>query len=63
MIVRFLPAWESYPIDMACPQLKEQLRRIGARPFDLRIEPIGEICDLFTPDACWNFFKAFGYAS
>ena len=33
------------------------------RTFDQLIEAIGEICDLFTPDECWNFFEAAGYAS
>ncbi len=32
------------------------------RTFDQLIEAIGEICDLFTPDECWNFFEAAGYA-
>ena len=35
----------------------------GAWTFDQPIEAIGEICDLFTPDQCWNFFQAAGYAS
>ena len=50
-------------IDMACPKLKAHLLCISASPFDLRIEPIGEICDLFTPNAYWNFRKASGYGS
>ena len=49
------------PIEMAFPKLKSHLRRIGARTFDQLIEAIGDICDLFTPDECRNFFHAAGY--
>ncbi|MBB6250571.1 hypothetical protein FHS74_002707, partial [Nitrospirillum iridis] len=24
---------------------------------------IGNICDLYDPDECWNYLKAAGYAS
>jgi len=51
------------PVEMAFSKLKAHLRRIGARTFDQLIEAIGEICNLFAPDECWNFFKAAGYAS
>ncbi|WP_442970524.1 IS630 family transposase [Roseovarius sp. D22-M7] len=61
----FLPAYspDLNPIEMAFSKLKAHLRRIGARTFSQLIEAIGEICDLFIPDECWNFFKAAGYAS
>ena len=49
--------------DTAARRLKAHLRRIGARTFDQLIEAIGDICDLFTPDQCWNFFQAAGYVS
>ena len=49
--------------DTATRMLKAHLRRIGARTFDQLIEAIGEICDLFTPDECRNFFHAAGYTS
>lgn len=61
----FLPAYspDLNPIEMAFSKLKAHLRRIGARTFDQLIHAIGEICDLFTPDECWNFFAAAGYTS
>lgn len=61
----FLPPYspDLNPIEMAFSKLKAHLRRIGARTFDDLIKAIGEICDLFDPDECWNFFKAAGYAS
>lgn len=61
----FLPAYspDLNPIEMAFSKLKSLLRRIGARTFDHLIEAIGDICDLFEPQECYNFFKAAGYAS
>ena len=61
----FLPARspDLNPIEMAFSKLKAHLRRIGARTFDQLIEAIGDICNLFTPDECRNFFQAAGYAS
>ena len=51
------------PIEMAFAKLKAHLRRIGARSFDTLLKAIGDICDLFTPDECWNFLRHAGYAS
>ena len=61
----FLPACspDLNPIEMAFPKPKANLRRIGARTFDQLIGAIGEICDLFTPDQCRNFFHEAGYTS
>jgi transposase len=51
------------PIELAFSKLKSHLRRIGARTFDQLTQAIEDICDLYDPNACWNFFKAAGYAS
>ena len=61
----FLPPYspDLNPIEMAFSKLKAHLRRIGARSFDELINATGNVCDLFTPDECWNFFRAAGYAS
>ena len=60
----FLPPYspDLNPIEMAFAKLKAYLRRIGARTFDQLINAIGEICDLFTPEECWNYLVAAGYA-
>ena len=58
-----LPRAAMNPIEMAFAKLKAHLRRIGARTFDQLITAIGDICDLFTPDECWNYLVAAGYAS
>ena len=51
------------PIEMAYSKLKAHLRRAAARTFDAVFRTIGQICDLFDPDECRNFFEASGYAS
>ena len=50
------------PIEMAFARLKAHLRRIGARTIDALWRAIGHICDLFSPDECWNYLKTTGYA-
>jgi len=51
------------PIEMAFSKLKAHLRRIGARTFDQMSDALAEICDLFTPQECWNYFCETGYGS
>ena len=48
---------------MAFSKLKAHLRAASARTFDALWKAIGDICDLYDPEECWNFFKAAGYAS
>lgn len=61
----FLPPYspDLNPIEMAFAKLKAHLRRIGARTIDDLWRAIGNICDLYDPDECWNYIKAAGYAS
>ena len=61
----FLPAYspDLNPIEMAFSKLKAHLRRIGARAYDTLIQALGDICGLFDPEECRNFFSAAGYAS
>lgn len=42
-------------------KLKAHLRRIGARTIDTLWQAVGEICSLYDPDECWNYFKTAGY--
>lgn len=44
-------------------KLKAQLRKIGARTFTDIFRAIGQICDLFNPQECWNYLKAAGYVA
>ena len=60
----FLPPYspDLNPIEMAFAKLKAHLRRIGARTIDALWQAVGSICDLYSSDECWNYFKAAGYA-
>jgi transposase len=61
----FLPPYspDLNPIEMAFAKLKAHLRRIGARTIDALWQAVGDICELYPPDECWNYLKAAGYAS
>jgi len=61
----FLPQYspDLNPIEMAFAKLKAHLRKAAARTFDALIQAIGDICDLFKPEECRNYFTKAGYAS
>ncbi|WP_217805733.1 IS630 family transposase, partial [Roseovarius sp. A-2] len=54
----FLPPYspDLNPIEMAFSKLKAHLRRIGARTFTDMFNAIADICDLYSPEECWNYF-------
>lgn len=58
----FLPKYspDLNPIEMAFSKLKTLLRKAAARTLDQLWRAVGDICALFTPDECWNYFKAAG---
>lgn len=51
------------PIEQAFAKLKAQLRKIGARSFTDLFCALGEICNMFTSEECWNYLHAAGYVS
>jgi transposase len=61
----FLPPYspDLNPIEMAFAKLKAHLRRIGARTIDALWKAVGDICALYSPEECWNYLRAAGYAS
>jgi transposase len=61
----FLPPYspDLNPIEMAFSKLKAHMRAAQARTYDALWKVIGDICKLFEPEECWNFFNAMGYAS
>src|SRR3954465_622442 len=61
----FLPPYspDMNPIEQAFAKIKAHLRKAEARTFEALWRALGEICDLFEPDECWNYLKAAGYAS
>jgi transposase len=46
---------------MAFAKLKALLRARAIRTIDALWRAIGEICDLFSPHECRNYFAAAGY--
>jgi transposase len=60
----FLPQYspDLNPIEMAFSKLKAHLRKAAARTFDALFKALHDICALFEPDECANYFKAAGYA-
>jgi transposase len=61
----FLPAYspDMNPIEQAFAKIKAHLRKAEARTFDAHWRALGDICNLFDPQECWNFLRAAGYAS
>ena len=59
----FLPPYspDLNPIEMAFAKLKALIRRAAARTYDDLWRATGHVCDLFTEEECYNFFKAAGY--
>jgi hypothetical protein len=46
---------------MAFSKLKSHLRARAARTIDALWDAIGDICNLYSPAECSNYFKAAGY--
>jgi transposase len=61
----FLPQYspDLNPIEMAFSKLKAHLCKAAARTFDAMFKALQDICHLFQPGECRNYFKAAGYAS
>ncbi len=59
----FLPPYspDLNPIEMAFAKLKAHLRAKAVRSIDALWKAIGDICTLFSPAECRNYFNAAGY--
>ncbi len=59
----FLPPYspDLNPIEMAFAKLKALIRRAAARTYEDLSRAVGHVCDLFSEEECYNFFKAAGY--
>lgn len=59
----FLPPYspDLNPIEMAFAKLKAHLRARAIRTIDALWQAIGDICDLYEPEECRNYFRAAGY--
>lgn len=49
------------PIEMAFAKLKTLIRKAAARTYDALWQAVGQVCDLYTDEECYNYFKAAGY--
>jgi len=60
--VLFLPRYSPNlnPSEKAFSKLKTLLRKAKARTYEDLWKAVGHICDLFTPNECWNYFKEAG---
>lgn len=61
--ILFLPPYspDLNPIEMAFAKLKAYLRARAVRTIDALWKAIGDICGLFDPIECRNYFAAAGY--
>jgi len=59
----FLPPYspDLNPIEMAFSKLKTLIRKAAARSYQAFWKKVAEVCDLFQPQECKNYFKAAGY--
>ncbi|QBY01519.1 hypothetical protein E2K80_12950 [Rhodophyticola sp. CCM32] len=61
----FLPPYspDLNPIEMAFSKLKTLIRKAAARTYDTLWNAVGHVCDLFTDEEGFNFFKTAGYGT
>jgi transposase len=59
----FLPPYspDFNPIELAFSKFKAHMKRLKPRTVEDLWQAAGQVCDLFKPDECMNFFKADGY--
>ena len=51
------------PIEMAFSKLKAHLRKAEARTIEALWKAVGSICELYSPDECWNYLNHAGYVA
>ncbi|MEO0946223.1 MAG: hypothetical protein AAFY06_15570 [Pseudomonadota bacterium] len=49
------------PIEMAFSKLKTLIRKAAARTYDQLWTTVEKVCDLFSDEECYTYFKAAGY--
>jgi transposase len=59
----FLPPYspDLNPIEMAFSKLKTLIRKAAAKIYDQLWQTVGYVCNLFSDEECYSFFKAAGY--
>lgn len=51
------------PIKQTFSEQKARLGKIGALTFEDLFKALGDICSMFSPKECWNYYRAAGYVS
>ena len=61
----FLPPYspDLNPIEMAFSKLKALIRKAAARTYEDLWHAVGHVCNLFSDEECYIFFKAAGYGT
>ena len=61
----FLPPYspDLNPSEMAFSKLKTLIRKTAARTYEDLCQAVGQVCNLFSDEECYNSFKAAGYAT
>lgn len=61
--VLYLPPYspDFNPIENVFSKLKTMLRKVKSRTMEDLWKNLGELCDIFTPKECQNYFKHAGY--
>jgi transposase len=59
----FLPPYppDLNPIEKAFSKLKALMRKAAATTYEQLWQAVGHVCNLFSEEECYNFFKAAGY--
>jgi transposase len=61
--VLYLPPYspDFNPIEMSFSKLKTLVRKSRSRTMEELWNKLGELCDVFTPEECKNYFRHAGY--
>jgi len=61
--VIYLPPYspDLNPIEQVFSKLKTMLRKLKLRTMEALWQRLGELCDVFLPEECKNYFKHAGY--
>ena len=61
--VVYLPPYspDLNPIEMVFSKLKSLVRKLKTRTMEALWQRLGELCDVFLPEECKNYFKHAGY--
>jgi len=62
--VLYLPPYspDFNPIENVFSKLKTMLRKLKSRTMEDLWNNLGELCDIFTPNECYNYYRKAGYA-